>query len=322
LDTVRFGIYGTLDPNIFPQQSIEMKTWQVLFVLFICGPVQVILCLTYNYGDGSFYVGEVDEQGRPFGIGRFYNTSGNLEYEGEFMSGVPHGVGKWFGADGSVYHGKFRFGRSFGHAVMIKANGDRIEGNFLDMKPHGTMVITSGDNSQMVKIEGQFRYGMAHGKLRLWFELEEEEEEDDDDVGRSGKDDEDDEDVGRSGKEEDENDDGNGSKPGTMTRVDATFRMGLPHGTVEIRPDPDPKEDEESSESGETSAANQKELQPPLRVRFLYGPLTGRPFLLLETRQTRRESDGGNNGGQVPPSNQYPAKLTNLMQLLKRKISI
>ena len=34
--------------------------------------------LRYNYGDGSYYVGEVDERGRPSGEGQFYNTEGRL----------------------------------------------------------------------------------------------------------------------------------------------------------------------------------------------------------------------------------------------------
>ena len=35
--------------------------------------------LRYNYGDGSYYIGEVDsETGRPSGNGRFYNTTGDL----------------------------------------------------------------------------------------------------------------------------------------------------------------------------------------------------------------------------------------------------
>ena len=37
-----------------------------------------VFSLTYNYGDGSYYVGEVDNYGLPKGTGKFYNTSGNL----------------------------------------------------------------------------------------------------------------------------------------------------------------------------------------------------------------------------------------------------
>jgi len=215
-------------------------------VLFICCGVKVILCLTYNYGDGSFYVGEVDEQGRPDGPGKFYNTSGKLEYNGEFFEGVPHGVGTWYGADGSMYDGKFVYGRSSGQATMIMANGDHVEGEFLDMKAHGNVVMTSssttknrnkqrtiqkpeaevedggtpsstgngGGRGQIVRVEGQFRHGMAHGKLTLWYK---------------------DPFFIRKLKEVPEGVGPDGSLPPTSSaRIDATFRMGLPHGTVKI----------------------------------------------------------------------------------------
>ncbi len=46
-----------------------------------------VTALRYNYGNGSFYVGDVDEQGRPSGKGRFYNTSGTLgEYANSLTS--------------------------------------------------------------------------------------------------------------------------------------------------------------------------------------------------------------------------------------------
>ena len=34
--------------------------------------------LRYNFGDGSYYIGEVDETGRPSGFGQFYNVNGDL----------------------------------------------------------------------------------------------------------------------------------------------------------------------------------------------------------------------------------------------------
>jgi len=219
--------------------------WKIVSVLFICG-VKVILCLTYNYGDGSFYVGEVDEQGRPDGPGKFYNTSGNLEYDGEFFEGVPHGVGTWYGADGSMYQGKFVYGRSSGQATMITANGDQVEGEFLDMKAHGNVVMTSSSTKnrnkqrtivqkpevvddegtptltgngggQIVKLQGQFRHGMAHGKLTLWYKDPFRKLNDPAEGGGPSAD------VGT---------------PTSSARIDATFRMGLPHGTVKIS---DPK---------------------------------------------------------------------------------
>ena len=34
--------------------------------------------LRYEYGDGTYYVGNVDTDGKPFGRGQFYNSSGTL----------------------------------------------------------------------------------------------------------------------------------------------------------------------------------------------------------------------------------------------------
>ena len=50
----------------------------VVFALLSNISLQIVVCLTYNYGDGSYYVGEVDDFGLPSGTGKFYNTSGNL----------------------------------------------------------------------------------------------------------------------------------------------------------------------------------------------------------------------------------------------------
>ena len=40
--------------------------------------VSAASALRYNFGDGSYYVGSVDESGRPHGSGRFYNVEGEL----------------------------------------------------------------------------------------------------------------------------------------------------------------------------------------------------------------------------------------------------
>merc|ERR1719412_1479787 len=200
---------------------------------------QVTLGLKYYYGDGSYFIGEVDEQGRPSGHGQFHNTTGALEYDGEFSEGHPHGYGTWFGEDGTVFKGQFRYGRSSGKAICLKPNGDRIEGDFLNLRPHGSIVFTKAifgdekekhrngnkehktdytntEGSKIVKennspfgkknlpldsvirntgkisrIEGEFRNGMAHGNLKLWY--------------RSSTD-------------------------GKLIRIDGVFRMGQPHG--------------------------------------------------------------------------------------------
>ena len=46
-----------------------------LVLFFDSAPV---LGLRYDFGDGTFYVGNVDNDGKPSGRGQFYNSSGVL----------------------------------------------------------------------------------------------------------------------------------------------------------------------------------------------------------------------------------------------------
>lgn len=187
-----------------------------LFLAIFCVCFHVTLSLKYYYGDGSYFIGEVDEHGRPSGPGQFHNTSGALEYDGEFSEGHPHGYGTWYGEDGAVFKGQFRYGRSSGKATHVKPNGDKIEGDFLNLRPHGKIVLTKAtknikqdvtlngsksqkaafsfeenrssqdntssnkkielpsdsvtrNNGNINRIEGEFRNGMAHGSLQLWY---------------------------------------------------------------------------------------------------------------------------------------------------------
>merc|ERR1712096_420577 len=135
---------------------------------------------------------------------------------------------------GTIFEGEFRYGRSGGRAIHIKANGDKIEGDFLNLRPHGYIVFTSNDGKKdasldvnndrkeksnhednekinespshdksnippdsisnglgkVIRIEGDFRNGMAHGKLILWYR----------------------------------------SIDGKIIKIEGIFRMGQPHG--------------------------------------------------------------------------------------------
>jgi len=211
----------------------------VVFALLSNISLQIVVCLTYNYGDGSYYVGEVDDFGLPSGTGKFYNTSGNLEYDGDWHAGTPDGNGTWYGGDGSVYVGSFRYGRSSGPAVMTYASGDIATGDFLDMRPHGHVQFraapdnaNSADTAQPEKIltiKGQFRHGMAHGDVKILYMVPQ--------VIPVSRD------------------------PTTTMQsttvgvirtkvvIEGTFRMGLPHGVITVRkhrPDSEIKEDKNS----------------------------------------------------------------------------
>ena len=58
--------------------SEQRRHWASALSAVICFLSAASTGLRYNYGDGSFYVGQVDEKGRPDGIGSFYNRSAAL----------------------------------------------------------------------------------------------------------------------------------------------------------------------------------------------------------------------------------------------------
>ena len=55
----------------------------ILLNLAVLVLVKSAQSLRYNFGDGSYYVGSVDNQGRPSGRGQYHNSSGDL---GNFQS--------------------------------------------------------------------------------------------------------------------------------------------------------------------------------------------------------------------------------------------
>ena len=56
----------------------EQRFWVSALSTAICFLSAASAGLRYNYGDGSFYVGQVDEKGRPDGVGKYFNTTGAL----------------------------------------------------------------------------------------------------------------------------------------------------------------------------------------------------------------------------------------------------
>ena len=63
-----------------------MISWNIRVLIVIILMKDVVQCLRYNFGDGSYYVGSVDNQGRPSGRGQYHNSSGDL---GNFQTYYP-----------------------------------------------------------------------------------------------------------------------------------------------------------------------------------------------------------------------------------------
>ena len=62
------------------------KLVNILNLALLVFSVKSVQGLRYNFGDGSFYVGSVDNQGRPSGRGQYHNSSGDL---GNFQTYYP-----------------------------------------------------------------------------------------------------------------------------------------------------------------------------------------------------------------------------------------
>ena len=66
------------------------------------------------------YRGETNDYGQPSGFGVF--ISENFDYRGEFLAGLPHGVGVLQSSSGVDYKGFFQFGQPNGIGEMTTAD--------------------------------------------------------------------------------------------------------------------------------------------------------------------------------------------------------
>lgn len=93
------------------------------------------------------------------GLGKLYFSSGLLEYNGEFKNNLLDGYGKLFNENGLlVYSGEFAEGKKFGYGIEWYANKSKLyEGKWIDDKWHGYGVWYSAEGG--VISEGVFQYG-------------------------------------------------------------------------------------------------------------------------------------------------------------------
>jgi hypothetical protein len=80
---------------------------------------------------------------------------------------LRHGQGTRYYGDGSIFQGQFQYGKSDGAGVLKRLNGDQVVGDFYSGHPDGKVIILMAGNKDR-RIEGQFRHGMAHGRVRLY----------------------------------------------------------------------------------------------------------------------------------------------------------
>jgi hypothetical protein len=82
-------------------------------------------------------------------------------HEGEWLNGVPHGLGTYTFANGDKYVGEFKDGMRNGKGTNTFANGDKYVGEFKGGYGDGYGTLTFASGSKHV---GEFKDGKYHGQ--------------------------------------------------------------------------------------------------------------------------------------------------------------
>ena len=93
-----------------------------------------------RYKNGSLvYTGEFDA-GKYQGAGKLFDASGQRSYEGSFEKNIPEGQGKSYDKTGRlIYEGSYVSGKYDGKGILYPAGGGRLEAEFSQGKPIGTI---------------------------------------------------------------------------------------------------------------------------------------------------------------------------------------
>jgi len=135
----------------------------LLLLIVVVNPKRII----YNYGDGSYYIGSVDENGRPSGEGEFHNREGQLTYRGNFTGGNWHGWGTWYGKHGDIYEGQFVGGQGEGRGTWYTDKNEMIVGEFKNHTVHGQATWYYGPDKS-IRLHGSFKRGHVHGNGTMY----------------------------------------------------------------------------------------------------------------------------------------------------------
>jgi len=101
---------------------------------------------SYEYDDGSLYVGDWNDRGQKHGMGHLVFKDGS-RYDGLFQNGLFTGLGVLAFADGARYEGEFMQGWFHGHGVFWRNDGMRFEGEFRGGRVWGHGLITYRDGT-------------------------------------------------------------------------------------------------------------------------------------------------------------------------------
>jgi hypothetical protein len=157
--------------------AIEIKPYPMSVEMYLSG--DTYYTSIYNrsdlyYGDKKYDPKKVNSE---INWDAVYNKA--VSYEGETHNGAPfekdgkpHGVGRMVYYDGTVYEGGFKNGGYCGKGVIYYANGDRLEGEFVEKYAHWGLGDFCGDgvmyHADGTRYEGWFNYGDKHSLGTLY----------------------------------------------------------------------------------------------------------------------------------------------------------
>ena len=114
---------------------------------------------TYNFANGSKYVGEYKENKR-HGQGTLTWANGD-EYVGEYKENKKHGHGTYTFANGGKYVGEWKDDIQNGQGTDIWANGDKYVGEYKENKKHGQGTYNYANGGKYV---GEWKNSEKHGQ--------------------------------------------------------------------------------------------------------------------------------------------------------------
>eukprot|EP01040_Poterioochromonas_malhamensis_P010222 gene10222-11119_t len=108
----------------------------------------------------SGYIGEVNENGKPHGRGRFLYANGDI-YDGEWNDGERHGKGRQRFVSGDLYEGDWTDGIMQGKGKYSYVTGDVYEGDWREAMMHGIGTFRGAEGDVY---EGEYDESRRHGK--------------------------------------------------------------------------------------------------------------------------------------------------------------
>ena len=90
----------------------------------------------YIFHNKDFYIGSFKEN-KFYGYGKLIYTNSREVYQGQFLNGKKHGIGRYFYKNGDIYEGYWEDDMRSGYGFIKYFNGDWYEGMFVKDIRHG-----------------------------------------------------------------------------------------------------------------------------------------------------------------------------------------